>query len=103
MAALASSGASRAAATAASSAATQTDKLQNAAGKVESAVEGILEWVGPGSQAGLNRSGDLIIRSADGLRKFRTDIMNPHPHASPHVHLQEFIQWQVGTSCRQPS
>jgi len=45
-------------------------------------------WVGDGGQTFKNQNGDTIIMSADGTRKVRFDINNPHPHENPHMHFE---------------
>jgi hypothetical protein len=34
-------------------------------------------------------AGDTILVSKDGTRRIRFDIKRPHPHQSPHAHVEE--------------
>jgi len=47
-------------------------------------------WLGDGTRATLNRHGDLVITSADGMRKIRFDINNTRPHENVHMHIERF-------------
>ena len=55
--------------------------------KVLKASKQAKKWLGKGSRVIINRSGDKIFMSKDGLRKMRFDINNPHGYA-PHVQLE---------------
>ena len=56
---------------------------------------------GPGLARGLglattdkairNKSGDLVVISKDGSTGLRIDVNNPHPHESPHAHVEEKV------------
>lgn len=37
-----------------------------------------------------NEAGDLVMESADGLKKIRFDINRPAPHKNPHSHVEIF-------------
>ncbi|HEX4840343.1 MAG TPA: hypothetical protein VFU89_07885 [Rhabdochlamydiaceae bacterium] len=56
----------------------------------------VSEWLGEGTQCMRNKSGDPIFLSKDGLRKVRFDFNKPHPHQSPHLHFEHFVdgKWQ---------
>jgi hypothetical protein len=64
--------------------------------KIESLSNKIQGWLGSNSRLIRNKAGDLIFLSADGIRRVRFDINNPKPHASPHGHVEEFLNgiWQ---------
>lgn len=49
------------------------------------------EWLEPNTRVITNNAGDKIFLSEDGLRRFRVDFNNPHPHQNPHLHVEEFI------------
>jgi hypothetical protein len=59
-------------------------------------VNGIDDFLGPGSRAFRNDAGDLIMLSADEAKRIRFDINRPYPHQSPHAHVDQLIdgQWQ---------
>ena len=61
------------------------DNLSPAARK---ALDAIKEWLGPGARTVRNKNGDLVAISQDGARRVRFDINNPHPHQSPHSHVE---------------
>ena len=62
-------------------------KLANASPKVQEGYKFITQWLGKGSRAIINDSGDLVLMSKDGLRKMRFDVLNPHGYP-PHMHLE---------------
>ena len=62
-------------------------KLANASPKVQEGYKFITQWLGEGSRAIINKNGDLVLMSKDGLRKMRFDIINPHGYP-PHMHLE---------------
>jgi RHS repeat-associated protein len=68
-----------------SSVATQTGSA------VETAANSAKSWLGRGADWIINKSGDVIFTSEDGLRRFRYNTINPHGDL-PHVHLEEFIR-----------
>ena len=51
-------------------------------------MEEILEWLGPNAIQFTTRSGDLGMRSQDGLRQVHFDHINFHPHPAPHLNFQ---------------
>ena len=51
----------------------------------------IKKWLGPGARMIVNKHGDKILISSDGLRRVRFDFKYPHPHQNPHMHVEEFI------------
>jgi hypothetical protein len=46
--------------------------------------------VGQGAKGTLNDAGDLVIESANGLKKVRFDINHTAPHKNPHGHVELF-------------
>jgi hypothetical protein len=73
-------------------------KLANASPKVQEGYKFITQWLGEGSRAIINKNGDLVLMSKDGLKKIRFDINKPYPHIHPHTHIEQFIngQWVKG-------
>ena len=59
--------------------------------RIDELAEEIKGWLGEGAKIIVNKSGDRIIMSADGLTKVRFDINNPAPHKNPHVHFEQLI------------
>jgi RHS repeat-associated protein len=54
------------------------------------ALNAIKDFLGPGARTIRNSADDLIAISRDGTRRVRFDINNPHPHQSPHTHVEWF-------------
>lgn len=64
--------------------------------KIENLSRKILDWLGPTSRLIKNKAGDIILLSADGLKRVRFDINRPFPHENLHSHVEELIngEWQ---------
>jgi RHS repeat-associated protein len=58
---------------------------------VDDTVKRADEWLGPDVRMITNGAGDKIFLSDDGLRRIRFDLRSPAPHASPHAHVEEFV------------
>ncbi len=65
-------------------------------GKVGEAANAIERCLGPNAKGITNKAGDTVHVSEDGLRRIRFDLNKPHPHESPHSHVEEFIngKWE---------
>ncbi|MCK5228880.1 MAG: hypothetical protein KAR13_01360, partial [Desulfobulbaceae bacterium] len=48
----------------------------------------IAGWLGKDAKVITNKAGDKIFLSKEGTKRFRFDIKNPHPHKSPHGHVE---------------
>ena len=46
------------------------------------------EWLGKDAKVITNPAGDKVFISANGTRRIRFDIHRPHPHQSPHAHVE---------------
>jgi tetratricopeptide (TPR) repeat protein len=53
-------------------------------------------YLGEGARLVRNKAGDPIFISKDGLRKVRFDFKRPHPHESPHLHIEHLVdgEWE---------
>ena len=61
-------------------------KVGKYTGVVADSAKAVGDFVGPNARAFVNKAGDLIMESYDGLKQVRFDFKNPAPHADPHVH-----------------
>ena len=72
----------------ASGPATSTPKMPSSSiSGASDIVSKIGEWLGEDFKSIVNKAGDKILLSKDGMRRFRVDINNPHGD-SPHIHLE---------------
>ena len=68
--------------------------LKNTSPQVREAYNSVKDWLGEGCKMVRNDERGIVLMSEDGLRKFRTDLLDKkYP---PHVHLQEFINGEWG-------
>jgi hypothetical protein len=70
--------------------------LGRVAGKADDAFGLIVKYVGEDAVGQLNKHGDLILESKDGLRQVRFDVNHPQPHRSPHAHVVEYRNTKNG-------
>ena len=63
------------------------DGAKTTATNTSKATDAVSKWLGKGTQVKTNKAGDKIFISADGKRRFRVDIKNPHGD-KPHMHLE---------------
>ena len=66
-------------------------KLLRNESKIARAMQSLEDFLGSNTRSFRNKSGDLIIESADGLRQVRFDFNNYIPHDKPHIHI---IEWE---------
>ena len=67
----------------------QSLQVKQQSSNVDSVARDVADWLGSDFTVITNKHGDKIFMSKDGLRKFRADLINPHPHTNqPHVHFQ---------------
>ena len=64
--------------------------VHNQCGLVNDTADKAAKWLRPGSKQIVNKAGDSIFLSEDGLRRMRFDVIRTNPHASPHAHLEIF-------------
>jgi RHS repeat-associated protein len=84
-------GAAAAAAKAATRGAPLVRSTTQLAPKVDDVARNAAEWLGRDSRVIRNPAGDKVFVSKDGLRRIRFDINRPHPHQSPHMHVEEQV------------
>ena len=48
----------------------------------------IAGWLGKDAKVISNKAGDKVFLSKEGTKRLRFDIKNPHPHKSPHGHVE---------------
>jgi hypothetical protein len=58
---------------------------------VDDAAMQAVSWLGKDARVITNKAGDKVFMSSDGARKMRFDLNRPHPHTSPHVHIEELV------------
>ncbi len=57
--------------------------------KVSDLAKDMKSWLGEDAKVITNKAGDKIFLSKDGTKRIRFDINKPHPHNSPHGHIEE--------------
>ena len=69
-----------------------------AASKVPELANDLKKWLGKDYRVIINKAGDTVLLSKDGLKKIRFDLSRPHPHVNPHSHIEQFIngKWVKG-------
>ncbi len=58
---------------------------------VKKTSDDVAEWIGRDARLIKKDSGDIIVLSKDGNKRFRVDINRTNPHQNPHAHIEELI------------
>ena len=61
-----------------------------AKGSIQKVKDDIVEWLGADFRFIRNDNDDIVLVSADNIRKVRFDFKEPHPHKSPHMHVERY-------------
>jgi RHS repeat-associated protein len=69
-----------------------------AAESVVKALNLVGKYLGNSVKVIINKAGDRIFLSQDGLKRIRFDIKRPHPHKNPHAHVEQKVdgKWRGG-------
>ena len=59
--------------------------------RVDDAEDAIIDWLGKGAKPVESSGSDLMLRSADGTRTIRFDLVNSHGDA-PHINIQTWMR-----------